>query len=166
MPAARRKAKFSNKQPGPGQGRAGQGRGQGRAEGQGRERAGYALQGRAGQGRAGQGSRAGQGRAGQAGAGAGQGGQGRARERAGQGRAGQGRAGAPQQAQSTSMVVGLGSIFLNKGREVIRGAASLQSSCTGRLHPPSPCCRDARPGASEPRAPMQMVSGALGSLGV
>ena len=37
---------------------------------------------------------------------------------------------------------------LDDSEEVIRGAASLQSSCTGRLYPPSPCCRDARPGAS------------------
>ena len=41
-----------------------------------------------------------------------------------------------------------GSSLLPNGKEVIRGAASLQSSCTGRLYPPSPCCRDARPGAS------------------
>ena len=32
--------------------------------------------------------------------------------------------------------------------KVIRGAASLRSPYTGRLYPPSPCCRDARPGAS------------------
>ena len=55
-------------------------------------------------------------------------------DRAGQGRAGQGRA---QQ----------GSIFAHS-RKKIRGTASLQSSCTRRLYPPSPCCRDARPGAS------------------
>ena len=48
-----------------------------------------------------------------------------------------------------------GSSLLPNGKEVIRGAASLQSSCTGRLYPPSPLGRGPR---SEPRAPMQALS--------
>ena len=142
VPAARRKASFQQTT-WPRQGRAGQGRaGQGRA---GQGRAGRAGQGRAGQGRAGQ-NKAEQGKTEQsrawglgAGAWAGQG-------RAGQSRAGQGRAGQAGQGragQITSTVVGLGSPCC-----VIRGAASLQSSYTGRFCPPSPSCRDARPGAS------------------
>ena len=55
------------------------------------------------------------------------------RSRAGQGRAGgQGREGGRGRA-------GQGQALLPDGKEVIRGAASLQSSYTGRLYPPSPC---------------------------
>ena len=58
-------------------------------------------------------------------------------------------------------------LWLPDGKKINSGAASLQSSYIGRLCPPSPFSRDARPG-TEPRASMQMLSGALalGSLGL
>ena len=118
------------------QGRAGQSRaGQGRA-GQARG------QGRAGQGRAGQGKGTAQGRAGQGRAGQRRAGQGRAGQR---GQAGQGRAAAQQGAAGQ-----LGS------------RASLQSSYTGRLYPHRSDGTLGRGPRSQPRAPMQMVSGGLG----
>ena len=111
-----------------------------------RARSGRPLQaGQAGQGRAGQG-RAGQGRAGE---GRGSGGQGASGPGAARGPGGRGQAGAAAGGvgSQTKMTV-WGPSLLPDGREVIRGAASLQSSYTGRLYPPSPSCRDAPPGAS------------------
>ena len=73
--------------------------------------------------------------AGQAGRQAGQVGQGRAGQgRAGQGRAEQGRAGQGRAGQGRA------------GRA--RGLRARAASFTRRLYPPSPSCRDARPGAS------------------
>ena len=84
-------------------------------------RAGQGRAGRAGQGRAGQGRAGRAGRAGQEGSRAGPGGQ------------------RPNTDQKHANHRGVwGSSLLPDGKEVIRGAASLQSSYTGRLYPPSP----------------------------
>ena len=94
----------------------------------------------AGQGAGGRG----QGAGGRGAGGRGQGGRGQGAEGRGQGGSKQG-AGEHRAGQEKSTDHPNGRAF---GVQVIRGAASLQSSCTGRLYPPSPCCRDARPGAS------------------
>ena len=89
---------------------------------------------------------AGHGRAGQGGAGRGRAGH----CRAGQGRAGQGRAGQGRAAQGV----------LSEGV-----AESFPSPFTGRLYPHRAVGTLGRGPRSEPRAPMQMVSGALGRIG-
>ena len=118
---------------------------------------GRAGQGRAGQGRAGQG-RAGQGRAGQGRANPGRAGQGRAGQGQGRGRAGQGRA-------PNGRGFGVLLYCLTAERSTaeqrhcgprIPGGFTLPHRSDGTL---------GRGPRSEPRAPMQMISGALGSLG-
>ena len=145
-----------------GQGRAGRGRaGQGRQAGQGRAGQGRAgRQGRAGQGRAGQGRQAGQGRAGQGRAGAGQAGQGR-----GQGRAGQ--AGTPAKSTDDTNGRGFGLLlYCQRQRSHSRGGVTTVLVHREALPLPHRLVETLGRGPrSEPRAPMQMVSGALGSLG-
>ena len=120
--------------------------------------AGRARQGRAGQGRAGQGkgraeaeqSRAEQSRAEQS----------RGQGRAGQGRAGQGRAG--QGSTHDPNGGGFGVLLYCRQRSHSRGGVTTPGGFTLPHRLVETLGRGPR---SEPRAPMQMVSGALGSLG-
>ena len=78
------------------------------------------------------------------------------RANTGQGRAGQGRAGRTGQGRQAEQ----SSLYCLTAKK------SLQSSYTGRLYPPSPSCRDARPGSSagQGRAAQGRAGGQFASL--